>query len=117
MAFGKEGVRKVVWLEWIIKLGSAATAIILLGKGVFRFVHFLDEIKENTNLADMKEDIKELKRHSKENYLGIKRLTVMSHDMPIGERIVAGSDYIKAGGNGEVKHYIEEELHIKDIQK
>ena len=74
-------------------------------------------IKENTSLDELKEDIKELKRHSKENYLGIKRLTVMSHDMPIGERIVAGSDYIKAGGNGDVKQYIINELHTNDIQK
>lgn len=74
-------------------------------------------IKENTSLDGLKQDIKELKEHSKENYLGIKRLTVMSHDMPIGERIVAGHDYIKAGGNGEVKHYCEEELHINDIQE
>lgn len=74
------------------------------------------KIEENTSLDGLKEDIQELKRHSKENYLGIKRLTVMSHDMPIGERIVAGHDYIKAGGNGDVKHYIEDELHINDIQ-
>lgn len=73
-------------------------------------------IKENTSLEELKTDIKELKEHSKENYLGIKRLTVMSHDMPLGERIVAGHDYIKAGGNGDVKHYCEETLHINDIQ-
>lgn len=107
----------MIWLEWIIKIGGAGTAILLLWKGVSKFVHFLDEIKENSNIKDIKEDIKELKEHSKENYLGIKRLTVMSHDMPLGERIVAGNDYIKAGGNGDVKHYIEEELHINDIQQ
>ena len=95
------------WLEWIIKIGGAATALALLWKGVSRFVRFLDEIKDN---------FKELKEHSHENYLGIKRLTVMSHDMPIGERIVAGNDYIKAGGNGDVKQYIEKELHINEIQ-
>ena len=106
----------MIWLEWIIKIGGAAAAIALLWKGVSRFAHFLDEIKENTSLNEIKEDIKELKEHSTENYLGIKRLTVMSHDMPIGERIVAGHDYIKAGGNGDVKHYIEEELHINDIK-
>lgn len=74
-------------------------------------------IKEHASLDGLKEDIKELKRHSKENYLGIKRLTVMSHDMPLGERIIAGHDYIKAGGNGDVKHYCEDELHINDIQQ
>lgn len=103
------------WLDWIIKIGGALTAIGLLWKCVSRFILYLDEKK--SSFDEIKEDIKELKSHSHENYLGIKRLTVMSHDMPIGERIVAGNDYIKAGGNGEVKHYIEEELHIKDVQK
>lgn len=96
------------WLEWIIAIGGALAAIIAIWRAIAFLVHFLDDIKT---------DIKELKDHSKENYLGIKRLTVMSHDMPIGERIIAGNDYIKAGGNGDVKHYIEEELHIKDVQK
>ena len=95
------------WLEWVIRIGAATTAIIGLWRVGVAFVHFLDGIKE---------DIAELKDHSKENYLGIKRLTVMSRDMPIGERIVAGDDYIKAGGNGEVKHYIEQKLHINDVQ-
>lgn len=95
------------WLEWVIKIGAAVAAIIALWRGVVTIVHTVDEVKN---------DIKELKDHSKENYLGIKRLTVMSRDMPIGERIVAGDDYIKAGGNGEVKHYIEQNLHINDVQ-
>jgi hypothetical protein len=98
----------VDWLEWIIKIGADLTAIIGLWRVIVLLVRFLDDVKA---------DIKELKEHSLENYLGIKRLTVMSHDMPIGERIVAGNEYIKAGGNGEVKHYIEEELHTKDVQK
>lgn len=96
------------WLEWIIAIGGALAAIIAIWRAIVKVVHSLD---------DFKEDIKELKEHSRENYLGIKRLTVMSHDMPIGERIIAGNDYIKAGGNGDVKHYIEDELHVKDVQK
>ena len=104
------------WLDLIIKIGGAVTALILLGKGIFKFVHFLDDIKENSSLDEIKKDIKELKEHSTENYLGIKRLTVMSPYMPKGERIIAGHDYIKAGGNGDVKHYCEEELHINDTQ-
>lgn len=104
------------WLELIIKIGGAATAIALLWKGISRFVHFLDDIKQSVNLDEVKQDIKELKEHSKENYLGIKRLTVMSPYMPLGERIIAGHDYIKKGGNGDVQHYCEEELHINDVQ-
>ena len=96
------------WLDWVVKIGAVTGAVIALWRLFVVFVHFLDDIKG---------DIKELKDHSKENYLGIKRLTVMSHDMPIGERIIAGNEYIKAGGNGEVKQYIENEFHTKDIQK
>lgn len=107
----------MIWLEWIIKLVAAGTALGILWKGVSKFVHFLDDIKNNANLEEVKKDIKTLKEHSRENYLGIKRLTVMSPNMPLGERIIAGNDYIKEGGNGDVKHYIEDELHVKDLQK
>ena len=43
-------------------------------------------------------------KHIKENYLDIKRLVITSPYMPLGERIKAGDEYIKEGGNGEVKH-------------
>lgn len=54
--------------------------------------------------------IEETSEHSLENYLSIKRLTIMSHEMPLSERIAAGEKYIKYGGNGEVKHKYEELL-------
>ena len=38
----------------------------------------------------------------------------MNHDMPLGERIAAGIKYIDLGGNGEVKQYLINELHIND---
>lgn len=55
-------------------------------------------------------DLKDIKDENKEQSLAILRLTVMSNDMPISERIVAGSKYIKRGGNGDVKHYYEQLL-------
>ena len=39
----------------------------------------------------------------------------MNKEMPIGERISAGAEYIKRG-NGEVKKYLIEELHINEVQ-
>ncbi len=54
--------------------------------------------------------VEEMSEHSLDNYLSVKRLTIMSHEMPISERIAAGEKYIKAGGNGEVKHKYEELL-------
>ena len=54
--------------------------------------------------------VEEMSEHSLDNYLSVKRLTIMSHEMPLSERIAAGDKYIKAGGNGEVKHKYEELL-------
>ena len=54
--------------------------------------------------------VEEQTEHSLDNYLSIKRLTIMSHEMPLSERIAAGEKYIKCGGNGEVKHKYEELL-------
>lgn len=52
-------------------------------------------------------DLKDLKEENKEQSLSILRLTVMSNDMPISERLIAGEKYIKKNGNGDVKHYYE----------
>ena len=56
--------------------------------------------------------VEEQREHSLDNYLSIKRLTIMSHEMPLSERIAAGEKYIKYGGNGEVKHKYEELLEM-----
>ncbi len=55
--------------------------------------------------------VEEQSEHNLDNYLSIKRLTIMSHEMPLSERIAAGAKYIKYGGNGEVKHKYEELLN------
>lgn len=54
--------------------------------------------------------VEEQTEHNLDNYLSIKRLTIMSPEMPLSERISAGEKYIKYGGNGEVKHKYEELL-------
>ena len=98
----------MVWLEWIIKFGGALTALgVIYGavtmavKRVFRpFIKTIEELKE----------------HTRENYLTGLRLTIMNDNMPIGERIVAAHKYIKHGGNGDVKKYAIEELHVNDVQ-
>lgn len=91
----------MIYLQWIITISGALAAIGAIWKVVVFFVHLSDNLKD-------------IKRHTRENYLTGLRLTVMSEDMPLGERIIAGDEYLKAGGNGEVKHYIEEHLHTKE---
>ena len=60
--------------------------------------------------AKLEKKVDELVEHDKDQYLSILRLTIMSEDMPISERIVAGDKYVKNGGNGDVKAYYQKML-------
>lgn len=66
--------------------------------------------------GSIKKDIKTMKDHDGEQYLDILRLTIMSENMPMAERIIAGKKYIDRGGNGEVKRFYEKliEDHVKE---
>lgn len=110
-----QGVSEVQYLDLIIKIAGAITAIVVIWKAVVFFVHLADKINETNTLVKNHlpnvEEIPEIKRHCHENYLSSLRLTIMSNEMPLGERIIAGQSYIEAGGNGEVKKFINEELN------
>lgn len=54
--------------------------------------------------------VEEQHRHTKENYLDIKRLIITSPYMPLNERLTAGEAYISEGGNGGVKALYNELL-------
>lgn len=60
------------------------------------------------HLEDIDDKISRLDTKSDAQYLSLLRLTVMSDEMPISERLVAGNEYIKRGGNGDVKKFIHE---------
>lgn len=114
----------MVWLDWIIKISAGVGAIIGLWKLIVTFIHFLDDIKNDVketkdyvmnNIKNV-ENIPSIEEHCRENYLTGLRLTIMSKDMPLGERISAGAKYIELGGNGEVKRFLIDELHINDTQ-
>lgn len=55
----------------------------------------------------LEEKVDKLVEHDEDQYLSILRLTIMSADMPISERIIAGDKYVKKGGNGDVKKYYQ----------
>lgn len=79
---------------------TALTVIIATAMKVYKFIRKWEKwVEEQTE-------------HNLDNYLSIKRLTIMSHEMPLSERIAAGEKYIKYGGNGEVKHKVEELLNF-----
>lgn len=84
---------------------SEAVLIALITGGLTLIGVVITAISGNKSIA---KDLKEIKDDNKEQSLAILRLTVMSNDMPISERIVAGDKYVKKGGNGDVKHYYEQ---------
>ena len=61
-------------------------------------------------LSELKAQTETNQEHNREQYLAILRLTVMSDEMPISERIIAGKKYIDEGGNGDVKKFYYERL-------
>ena len=60
--------------------------------------------------AKLEAKVDKLVEHDKEQYLSLLRLTIMSEDMTISERIIAGDRYIKLCGNGDVKQYYQHML-------
>jgi hypothetical protein len=96
----------VLPVDLIIKIGGVITAIGIIA-GAFAWFLKLATKELNKTLTELKE-------HSHENYMGILRLTIMSREMPIGERIVAGHKYLEKGGNGEVKQFLKNEFNITD---
>lgn len=99
------------WLDVLIKVGGAITALGVIWAAVTTAV----KATVKKLLAPLNTKISELTEHSLENYLTGLRLTIMSSDMPLGERIVAARKYIELNGNGEVKKFAIEKLHINDV--
>ncbi len=94
------------YLEWIIKLGAVITALGI----IFGFIWGAIKLA----IKPIIKKFETLESQSTQNYMGILRLTIMSREMPIGERIVAGHKYLKEGGNGEVKSFLKKEFNITD---
>ena len=84
---------------------SDAVLIALITGSLTLIWVIITAVSGNISIA---KDIKDIKAENKEQSLAILRLTVMSNDMPISERLVAGDKYIRKGGNGDVKHYYEQ---------
>lgn len=94
----------MTWYEMLITTGALVSAVGLIAQKVGKpIVKLLNEVKVLT-------------KHDREQYLAILRLTTMSRDMPISERIIAGRKYVKLGGNGYVKKYYKKLLKKHTVQ-
>lgn len=69
-------------------------------------------VTNRKNNKKLEEKVDKLAEHDKEQYLSLLRLTIMSNEMPIGERIVAGQKYLDLDGNGDVKKFLKEKFNI-----
>ena len=63
---------------------------------------------QGDHLTEIDKKLDQMQKHQEEQYLSILRLTIMSEEMPMGERLVAGQKYIKLGGNGDVKKFVHQ---------
>ena len=92
----------ILWLATLI--GAVGAIVVAVRKAIKPFTSAQKQISEISS------DVKTLIQHDRDQYLSILRLTLMSPEIPISERIIAGDKYLKEGGNGDCKHYYFELL-------
>ena len=95
-------------LSWGALAGALAAIIALIAK----IVKVVKTAK--SYFSDLKDNVNTLLDHDKTQYMAILRLTVMSENIPLSERIAAGKEYLANDGNGDVKHYYETVLKPHD---
>ena len=100
------------YVDTIIKLAALLGALGVIAGACIKLVKFINKVGDN--IERLTDTITDLKKHTHENHMALLRLTIMSNEMPIGERINAGYKYLQEGGNGDVKHFLKEEFNIDE---
>lgn len=90
-------------------IAGAVTGIIAL---VVKIVNVVKKCIEYFHT--LRDSVNTLLEHDHSQYMAILRLTIMSENIPLSERIAAGKEYLKLQGNGDVRKYYEEELKPYD---
>jgi hypothetical protein len=90
--------------EIVALIGLASVVLVAIINTISQNLGIKREIKHICS------KIEKIEENNDKQYLGILRLTVMSPEMPISERIIAGDEYIEKGGNGDVKKYYHQFL-------
>ena len=94
----------------IIKIASIITALTVIIGCLIKLYKTIDK------MTDAFEDIKD---KLKEDRLSILKLIIINKEMPLDERVNAGEEYIKDGGNGSVHVLVDKlkEKYKKEIEK
>ena len=89
---------------------SAASLLLAIVNAVIAAIQRRAQKKSGTEqrIEAIEKKVDKLTEHNELQYLSLLRLTVMDTDMPMGERLVAGKEYLTRGGNGEVKQFYED---------
>ena len=89
-------------IEKLLLAASVVAALVTIGTAANKYLY-----KPFRAWID---DFRKIKEYQHADYLCTLRLTIMSEEMPLEERIAAGDKYIAEGGNGAVKHKYEQLL-------
>ena len=98
--------------QTILLWGSIAGAIAAVGALIAKIVKVAKSTKDY--FTDLKSNVDTLLKHDHTQYMAILRLTVMSDNIPLSERIIAGKEYLDNDGNGDVQKYYNEVLKPHD---
>ena len=85
----------------VVEIAAVLSALGVIGGVIVKFYRLIKSILDKLD---------RMEKHQTEDYIAVLRLTIMSEEMPLEERIAAGDKYIKLGGNGAVKHKYEQLL-------
>ncbi len=99
-------------IDFIIKIAALLSALGVIIAAALKVIKVANKAKNS--IDEFNATVADLKEHSAENYMSLLRLTIMSNEMPIGERIVAGHKYLKLGGNGDVKKFLKAKFNIDE---
>lgn len=96
-------------IETILWFAGIVTALVTIFGAVYKYIY--------KPIHTVMQQFQQIREYQHADYLCTLRLTIMSEEMPLEERIAAGDKYIAEGGNGAVKHKYEQLLKELDKHK
>lgn len=84
-------------MELISNITQICTALAAIGSVLTIFLKVLNPLKS------IEARIERLETYSQSDYMNTLKLTIMSEEIPLEERLNAGEKYVREGGNGAIK--------------
>lgn len=84
-------------MEWLKGISDICSYLSIIG------TLLAVALKGAAYLRRMNEKIDRLEGYSHNDYMNTLKLTIMSEEIPLEERLIAGEKYVQEGGNGAIK--------------